>query len=392
MGSSRHKITLTDIGTSQTTIGQHNQKHKERLTLSLFDGNLKTLVNYFKEHYIYHEDDNAFLESVFNILENVSHQDLKTSVEMVIDYTEEQYKVALRICLPPIFVEKVKGFLINPKLVIRGDFIVTSGKTSGSGSNSKSGLPNRNCTFYHSDIDLLQEKSVQSFQGDHHILDIMNGSKFVSKIVVYTTISMEWERFGLDLHEERVNVLEKLLNHKFFTDCVIVAENKAEVSCHRNVIAAHSDVLFAMLTSGMKESQTNRIEMEEVSEAGVDSLVNYFYRNKVDENTDEQVALELLQTAHKYNISKLEAVMLNTVYSKPDEWLSIGNVLHLYLYSRNVDGFCYEMLRQRMFKIMKKFPVKLKDSEEFKRFVNAGAQVETDTEFAEVIKLCMSSA
>jgi len=105
-----------------------------------------------------------------------------------------------------------------------------------------------------------------------------------------------------------------------------------------------------MLTNdGFKESQTGRIEMTDLTEEGVKSLIMYMYKNELDaEEMDEENAIELIQAAHKYNIPGLEAFIVKTLTSKPDNWFGIMNVFSLYLFTEKVDEYgdlCQKMMR-----------------------------------------------
>ncbi|ODM87812.1 Kelch-like protein 2 [Orchesella cincta] len=208
---------------------------------------------------------------------------------------------------------------------------------------------------------LLEDQCFEDFDGSSYINNLMNGDYTITDIHIYYSVSLEWKT-GLKWKGEKMNVLEKLWDQKMLMDCVIVASNKAEIMCHRSILAAHSDVLFAMLTCGLEESQTNRIRMEETSELGINILVKYFYKNEVDDKEISfEVALELLQMAHKYDISKLEVIMLNILFRKSEEWFTLDNVVDLYVDTKQVadvtsgnDSYCYGLLRDRMFNIIKR--------------------------------------
>ncbi|ODM90495.1 Kelch-like protein 3 [Orchesella cincta] len=208
---------------------------------------------------------------------------------------------------------------------------------------------------------LAMEQIITDFEGSDSINDLMNGDYLTTDIHIYHSVSLEWIT-GLEWKGEKSSVLEKLWNEKFLVDCVIVASNKAEVSCHRNILAAQSDVLLAMFTSGLEESKTNRINMEEMSEEGVNALVQYFYKNELDEKEiGVEVASELLQAAHKYNTSKLEVIILNLLLRKPEEEFSLETIFEVYYHTKQIASvtsdnasYCYGLVRDRMLNFLHK--------------------------------------
>ncbi|ODM86639.1 BTB and MATH domain-containing protein 42 [Orchesella cincta] len=91
--------------------------------------------------------------------------------------------------------------------------------------------------------------------------------------------SLEWKT-GLEWKGEKMDVLEKLWNNKLLMDCVIVASNKAEIMCHRSILAA----TFCLLCGPVAfRNPKNRIYMEESCEESITALVQYFYKNEIDD-------------------------------------------------------------------------------------------------------------
>jgi len=107
-----------------------------------------------------------------------------------------------------------------------------------------------------------------------------------------------------------------------------------------------------MLSSGLLESQTGKIEMEGVSEQSVKVFVSYLYQNKVEANqVTEQVAVDLLQMAHQYNIPNLERIMVDLMSTKPGGWFSSENALAIYLFAGKFEA--YKLLTNKMLMVMK---------------------------------------
>jgi len=151
------------------------------------------------------------------------------------------------------------------------------------------------------------------------------------------------------------SVFDKLLNHKILADCSIIASNQTEIKCHRCILAASSEVFHAMLTNNMEESQTSKIEMNDISEEAVNALLVYLYqRVSFDMRAffiENDVAFELLRTAHKYNIRPLEDLMKEKLSKIDPISVDINVVLELYFFAVNVDS-C-KVLGDKMLIILK---------------------------------------
>lgn len=167
------------------------------------------------------------------------------------------------------------------------------------------------------------------------------------------TIYLEWEDVSAYVQVVRLNVFEKLFNEKLLADCTIVASNGAGKNCHVCVLAAHSDVFHTMLTVGLTKSQTRRIEYDDVGDEALDNVLAYCYGQELSmERLLKEVAIEIFQTAHKYNIPPLECIMQQLLIRKSDDWFTMNNVFTLYFFSGNVDSF--QNLTEKMLMIMKR--------------------------------------
>ncbi|ODM89719.1 Speckle-type POZ protein [Orchesella cincta] len=213
----------------------------------------------------------------------------KTCIEMKLTYDKisETFKTAIQTTLDKAFVRKLKSALASPTLTIEGTFRVLYLQ-----NDAWQSFDSVTKYFYVSGI-ALRDQIIENFSGSSEMVSFCNQSQEKSYIALKYSMLLEWQDLRLDLQREKLNVLEKLWSDKILTDCCIVAANKAEMSCHRNILAAQSDVFYTMLTSQFQESRTNRIEMCDVSEEGVKALLDYLYKwdVKVEEMT-EQIFLE----------------------------------------------------------------------------------------------------
>ncbi|ODM90558.1 Speckle-type POZ protein B [Orchesella cincta] len=174
----------------------------------------------------------------------------------------------------------------------------------------------------------------------------------------------EWLDIKMSTVREPCAVLALLHSEKYFTDCCIITAEDTEVTCHRGVLAANSDVIRAMLTNDMQESQTNRIEMKDINEEVVNQLLSYIYGRAINtKDMKEEIAFDLLRTAHKYNITSLEELITVTLFNRPNDSFNMNTVLHLYFFTMNVDEL--NLLYEKMLNILKSNPKRLLASSTF---------------------------
>ncbi|CAL8135756.1 unnamed protein product [Orchesella dallaii] len=169
------------------------------------------------------------------------------------------------------------------------------------------------------------------------------------------SITLEWKDFSIRSQNMKTDVIEKLLNQMLLADCTIVASNKDEFECHRNILAAHSDVLHVKLTNDLKESQTSRIEMNDLSSDGVRCLLAYMYGREPQLVPTEPITFELLKTGHKYNIANLKQQMLKLLCGKPPHWFSTDGVLELYFFIVNFEE--HQVLCEKLLHLLKMEPI-----------------------------------
>jgi len=101
-----------------------------------------------------------------------------------------------------------------------------------------------------------------------------------------------------------ISVMRKMFDADEFTDVVLTAEGR-EFRAHRAVLAAQSDVFRTMFSDDMKESHTNRVEVNDMSASTLDDLLSFIY-TKVATNMDQN-ASALLDVAENYHIPCLKS-------------------------------------------------------------------------------------
>ncbi|ODM88351.1 Speckle-type POZ protein [Orchesella cincta] len=175
---------------------------------------------------------------------------------------------------------------------------------------------------------------------------------YILKSITYSVL-LEWEEYAAI--KNHCGVLENMLTNKLLSDCCILTAEKREVKCHKNVLAANSDVFYTMMTSGLQESQTNRIELTDVTEEVVNNFLAYLYGVEIKTSkVTDKMAFELLRLAHKYNVSPLEKDMDRVLRKRSEESFSLNTVFGLYYFTLNIDRL--SPLCKRMADILRSKP------------------------------------
>ena len=119
--------------------------------------------------------------------------------------------------------------------------------------------------------------------------------------------------------------MEALLSEPCYTDVRFLAGPEAEeVPAHRALLAAHSDVLKAMLQADCRESQDRAIPLPDVAPATVRAFVRLCYCGSVCGSPEELVAL--LELCHLYQAQRAVAAVAQALAAG----LTPANALQLY--------------------------------------------------------------
>ncbi|XP_065205310.1 speckle-type POZ protein B-like isoform X20 [Planococcus citri] len=94
-----------------------------------------------------------------------------------------------------------------------------------------------------------------------------------------------------------------LFENQELTD-VILSVNGKEYPAHKAVLAARSPVFCAMFKHSTKESELNRVDIEDINEAVVEGMLKYIYTGKCDDL--DELAEGLLAAADKYDLGRLK--------------------------------------------------------------------------------------
>ncbi|CAL8132768.1 unnamed protein product [Orchesella dallaii] len=374
MNSSSHRLQLTtkdgckDFQLDLEKI--QSQTGTETISFYVGDSGSQKTVGDNPNHYDKEED--RHMRAVHELLADFSEEDFKNVIDFVIDSErdEQYYNLSMRFRFTPAFLRKLSRILIEPKMCIRGkfesetEFLLPYSCRASPLHNGKpfSGTFSAIANIYQ------ESQSVTNFEGANRIEHCIRTHVASTATFKFTfSVTLLWTGFGGIIARETCSLFENLLKDKLFMDCSIIPSNKRKVYCHKNIIAAQSDVLRELLKNGLPEPKST-IEMLDISEQAVKLLVEYFYRNKI-ENIDEiqeQITLELFQMAVRYEIRNLEGILMDNLYFKGKEWFSLDNVLCLYHFCGEREE--YELLRDKMLGILRKNVKTLYGTEAFKEF------------------------
>ncbi|CAL8108224.1 unnamed protein product [Orchesella dallaii] len=161
-------------------------------------------------------------------------------------------------------------------------------------------------------------------------------------------------------------ITEKILHDRIHCDFVLQAKNGASVPCHMSFLACHSQVFERMFQTDCKEVQEKSCPTS-LSEAGVNALLKFLYYSDLDDATkSSSISLELLKTAHEYDMALLEIAMKRMLLGKSNDWFDWDVVLLLFQFALKVED--YQDLKGKAVEVIKSKPGPLRTSVAFKQF------------------------
>jgi hypothetical protein len=98
--------------------------------------------------------------------------------------------------------------------------------------------------------------------------------------------------------------LRKARDDGHFLDCVLVASGGAEIRAHKAVLISHSPFLHGLFTSGLAESQQDRVELSTIDGRAAGAVVDCFYSGKVELTAASVCAV--IRTAHELQVDAVE--------------------------------------------------------------------------------------
>ncbi|CAL8135752.1 unnamed protein product [Orchesella dallaii] len=308
--STTRRVYLQNSLRKEFNLTKDCNKYHENNSLLLYTPNVADFTAIDQQY------DNEIIKAIAAVLEKFElEKDNKVGCKIYMipkyDPFYNQLGIFVKLIFSQEFVDKLCTFLTKPKILVVGK----GGPVGYSYDESY------DCGAF----DLPLTSGEFSFEL-HGFKNISMYFSSVSRFSFYHSVTLEWEDLSVNSPGQ-----------------------------------FHSDVLHTMLTSGLSESQTNRIEMDDISQEGVTILLAYMYGRDLQlEKLTTEVAFQLLRATHKYNVSNFEAMLVNLIYRKPSDWFSIDNLLAIYFFSVNVSE--HQMLSQKMLSTMKMKPKELQTS------------------------------
>ena len=107
-------------------------------------------------------------------------------------------------------------------------------------------------------------------------------------------------------------LVEKFQKSKFCASDLFLNETCSDVKihCHGRIFPCHKNILvvrskyfeMCLMNSGMRESESGIIEIEDFSPEVVESLLKYIYTNEIEE---DEISIDLLMATDKYDLGKV---------------------------------------------------------------------------------------
>ena len=210
--------------------------------------------------------------------------------------------------------------IINASAKIRKvKTVVSVVDTSGSRSRQKIGEEKKQIN------EKPIDRAVFRFPLKHEDLIVVNDTLVIEcEITLYS----DYEEESTDEEEEKSlekyqdSSKTKLMadlaqNRDQFTDIMIMVQGKI-FPCHMFMLAARSRVFQAMFQSNMREKESGKIEIQDLTHEVVSEMLQFIYTGAVNKNLSEDFVRELFIAADKYQLDLLKNMceeMLSSVVS-----------------------------------------------------------------------------
>merc|ERR1712029_263438 len=158
-------------------------------------------------------------------------------------------------------------------------------------------------------------KESNSFNGDRYYVPIAQEKR--ERYIMFKIVTK-----GESIKEASLAINLDFLNNKDFSDVVVKCGDKS-FDCHKVILASHSPVFKAMLTSNMKEKNNNEIQIDDIEPEVMTEFLEFIYTGK-SSNLDK-FAMRLFIAADKYQIISLKETCEKNLISS----LRIDNCISL---------------------------------------------------------------
>ena len=126
-------------------------------------------------------------------------------------------------------------------------------------------------------------------------------------------------------------VIEKMcIEDGIFSDWTIVSEDGQRFPCHRNILAAKSSIMKAMMTTEMQEKESKETSLKYNNKV-VGAFVGYFYKGEVSPDVMGSNISSFLELSVLYNLDQLKAqvedsAIQNMTMENVVEMFSLANI------------------------------------------------------------------
>jgi hypothetical protein len=118
-------------------------------------------------------------------------------------------------------------------------------------------------------------------------------------------------------------------------DVTIICTDNRTLNSHKHILSARSEVFETMLNSGLSETSTNEIKMDDFDFEVVQAMLQFICTDKVDETSLRFFVKPIFEIAHKYQIMGLMSLCENFM----SENLNLDNILKYLMLSEMYDLF-----------------------------------------------------
>ncbi|XP_057325894.1 uncharacterized protein LOC130667961 [Microplitis mediator] len=159
-----------------------------------------------------------------------------------------------------------------------------------------------------------------------------------------------WYGFFDDFTSNAYKNLKNYLNNSTLSDVMIKVKDK-EYPAHKIILVSQSSVFEKMLTTDMKESRENCINLPELDVEVAEELLYFLYHGELDKACENnEMLLKLLEVGHLYQLSNLNNIC-GLLLSKS---MTVDNVLMLYENAKKYDSFILYHLSKAFIRINRK--------------------------------------
>ncbi|CAL8101262.1 unnamed protein product [Orchesella dallaii] len=150
---------------------------------------------------------------------------------------------------------------------------------------------------------------------------------------------------------DHLTVMKGVYEAKALCDFNIIADTGKYIPCHKVFLSANSPAFARILLTECKETTENTYKLD-LSERGADALLKYIYYRNLDDPLEScNIAFELMDIAHQYEIVGLENTIKDIFMGKSYLWYTIDVAVDLYLYTLKMQG--YDQLKDELLKVIK---------------------------------------